>query len=68
MLGLGLTLNMILPIQALLDGEKHENVISAKKRVNETYVSIKEKTQYTDTYVDIKNKKALKQVITNKLR
>ncbi len=68
MLGLGLTLNMILPIQALIDGEKHENVVSAKQRVNETYVSIKEKTQYTDTYVDIKNKKALKQVITNKLR
>ena len=68
MLGLGLTLNMILPIQALIDGEKHENVINAKERVNETYVPIKEKTQYTDTYVDIKNKKALKQVITNKLR
>lgn len=68
MLGLGITLNLILPIQALIDGEKHENVISAKQRVNETYVSIKEKTQYTDTYVDVKNKKALKQVITNKLR
>ena len=68
MLGLGITLNMILPIQALIDGERHENVISAKQRVNETYVPIKDKTQYTDTYVDIKNKKALKQVITNKLR
>jgi hypothetical protein len=68
MLGLGITLNMILPIQALIDGEKHENVISAKQRVNETYVSIKDKTQYTDAYVDVKNRKALKQVITNKLR
>lgn len=68
MLGLGITLNMTLPIQALIDGEKHENVISAKKRVNETYVPIKDKTQYTDAYVDVKNRRALKQVITNKLR
>lgn len=68
MLGLGITLNMILPIQALIDGERHENVTNAKARVNETYLLIKDKTQYTDTYVDIKNKKALKQVITNKLR
>lgn len=68
MLGLGLTLNSVLPIQALLDGEKHENVKNAKQRVNQTYEPLKPYTQYTDAYALIKNKKALKQIIENKLR
>ena len=64
MLGSGITLNMILPIQALIDGERHESVTSAKQRVNETYMSIKDKTQYIDAYVDVKNKEAIKSALS----